>query len=194
MKHLIDDVRRAIKARAWHASLGLALALPDVCGYLETPGEKSRCRYARWFKQNLENEFTYDNRYEPPFPVPDIGRAASPFHIPAFESVVRHVFLSGDDCYALRCAYLHLGDFDIREQRAHDVVSRFVFVEPPGGAIIHLNRYPDGMLQLQVDLFCETLCGAVERWLTSPMATNADVAARIRALPQVLVGPHIVIA
>jgi hypothetical protein len=103
------------------------------------------------------------------------------------------VLLNGDDCYALRCAYLHLGDFDISEQRARDVVSRFVFIEPRRGGIIHLNPYPDGMLQLQVDLFCDAVCDAVARWLTSPIATAPDVAARIQALPRVLVGPHIAI-
>ena len=189
MKHLIDDVRAALKGEAWHAALALALALPDVCGYLETGDAKgSERRYVRWFKRNLEAEFTYDSRYFYPFPLPgDDGRerVRDPFHIEGFDSHIREVFLTGKDCYALRCAYLHLGDFDVTQQRVRDVLARFTFIAPLGGGIIHMNRYPGKMLQLQVDLFCESVCIAVESWLTSPAAAVPDVAARILALPQV---------
>jgi|HubBroStandDraft_1064217.scaffolds.fasta_scaffold271434_2 hypothetical protein len=84
MQHLIDDVRCALKAQSWNAALALALAMPDVCGYLETPAERSsERRYVRWFKQNLEIAFTYDRRHVIPFPYPGSSAPAIRSTFPA---------------------------------------------------------------------------------------------------------------
>jgi hypothetical protein len=74
-------------------------------------------------------------------------------------------FLSGGDCYALRCAYLHQGEFGVLDQRARKALDEFRFTVP-GDGLVHNNR-TDGALQLQVDIFCEQLCVAVEAWLAS---------------------------
>lgn len=39
-------------------------------------------------------------------------------------------FLNGDDCYALRCAYLHQGEFDLEDQNAKDILNRIHFNAP----------------------------------------------------------------
>ncbi len=63
-------------------------------------------------------------------------------------------FLSGNDCYALRCAYLHEGSDNISQQNAKEVVDKFHFIVAPKGSTIHCNMM-NTKLQLQVDIFCE---------------------------------------
>ncbi len=81
-------------------------------------------------------------------------------------------FLSGDDCYSLRCAYLHEGSSDIELQRARDILDRFVFIsEGP-----HCNKFNncyfgdpryDGknFLQLSTHQFCQDMIEATKQWL-----------------------------
>jgi hypothetical protein len=80
-------------------------------------------------------------------------------------------FLSGDDCYALRCSYLHAGSGSIEKQRAKDVLDHFVFI--PNGA--HCNKFSncyfgnskyDGkeFLQLSVYQFCQDIIEATQQW------------------------------
>jgi hypothetical protein len=70
-------------------------------------------------------------------------------------------YLSGKDCYALRCSFLHEGSDGISQQRARKVLDYFVFI--PNGA--HCNKLSnchfgdpkyDGkeILQLSVSKFC----------------------------------------
>lgn len=82
-------------------------------------------------------------------------------------------FLSGDDCYALRCSFLHEGSGNIEEQKAQDVLDRFVFISK--GA--HCNRVSncdfggsryDGkdFLQLSTFHFCQDIINATNEWLS----------------------------
>ena len=75
-------------------------------------------------------------------------------------------FLTGNDCYALRCAFLHEGRDDISRQKAKEALERFLFVVPPHGWEIHCNMI-NGGLQLQVDIFCRDVERGVTEWLSS---------------------------
>lgn len=78
-------------------------------------------------------------------------------------------FLSGKDCYALRCALLHGGSADITNQRIREVLEYFVFL--PKGP--HCNLIKDSIidgkkqsfLQLSVDTFTSDMARGVETWL-----------------------------
>ena len=94
-----------------------------------------------------------------------------------------HVFLHGEDCYALRCAVLHEGADDIVTQRARVALDSFLFVAPRNGWTVHCNQ-SNAKLQLQVDIFCEDICAGVDAWLLA-VATNPDVQARIATLMRV---------
>jgi hypothetical protein len=116
--------------------------LPDICGKLQFPEKCSRERYTNWFNKYLRGKYTSK-----------IGPKR-----------IKHTFLSGSDCYALRCALLHEGVGDISAQKAQSVLSRFHFVFPPQGGMIHWNQF-NNVLQLQVDIFCKDLCEGVKVWL-----------------------------
>ena len=141
LREAIDSVRRAVADRNWIAALAVALTLPDICGKVEEPDEKSGERYARWFDAWLGSQF-------------DISGVAPD----------RDIRLTGRDCYALRCAFLHEGRDIITGQKAQEILDGFIFVHPPEWGVAHLNAF-DSKLQLQVDAFCLAFCDAVERWL-----------------------------
>jgi hypothetical protein len=170
MQHLLDAVRRSVREKNWYAALAGALTLPDIAAYLDQrPGGRSR--FISWCEDYLTPTYT------------------------TTLAGVQHVFLSGKDCYALRCAYLHSGDFDITAQDAQDVLSRFEFLAQESGMICHRNQYTNlqtsvSVLQLQVCNFCEEVCEAVERWLAA-RATDPAVAAALAQLPLIHMTPQI---
>ena len=139
MNDLVSSTRSAISQKNWYAALTLALTLPDICGYIEDPTKSSGARYSDWFTSYVASRYSSGG----------------------------HQFLSGGDCYALRCAFLHQGEVDISAQRARQALDSFHFIAPPGrGCVFHMNQ-SDGKLQLQVDLFAEDICRGVDSWLSA---------------------------
>jgi hypothetical protein len=143
IKIFTESYRQLIATQQYHVALTIGLTLPDICTKLENPGEKSTCkRYVQWFDKYM----------------------AKKYHANIGPKRILHVFLSGNDFYALRCSFLHQGETNIEEQKARDVLKDFVFVRPQLMSKIHLNRIND-TLQLQVDIFCVDILLAVEDWL-----------------------------
>jgi hypothetical protein len=163
MRHLVDAVRRSVAENNWYAALTGALALPDIAGKWDggVGGSASQARFVAWYNTYLLPRYTR----------PGIGGGQP------------QIILSGNDCYALRCAYLHGGEFDITAQRARQALDSFRFVAPPPGWHIHCNRNR-GMLQLQVDVFCEDVCAALDAWLNARGGDPA-VAAALAELPEI---------
>lgn len=144
MDEFLNAVEAALQTRNWYAALVVALALPDISGWVEDPTLGSHERFCSWFDRYV------GKRYE----------SSGCKLLPA------HKFISGDDCYALRCSLLHEGRDDIAHQKARASLERFQFVAPRGGSIIHCNQV-NQKLQLQVDIFCRDICQGVRDWLAS---------------------------
>jgi hypothetical protein len=98
----------------------------------------------------------------------------------------RHVFLSGNDCYALRCAMLHEGGADISTQKCQETLEHFHFSTLPG---IHCNQF-NAVLQLEVRVFCEDICNAVEVWRQDFEAEHPGKLPRINELVAVHAIPY----
>lgn len=147
MKRFTGAGRQAVEAKNWYAALSMALIIPDICGSLEDPGpSKSQKRYERWCRKWLEPEFT----------------------LPVGSTHTLHVFLSAEDVYQARNSIIHSGQAEIEEKR-RDTIDRFEFFSDGS----HLNYVGGGrvngvplprFLQLRVDMFCETVFDAAERW------------------------------
>jgi hypothetical protein len=161
MQQFVDAVRRAIAASNWVSALTTALALPDICGWLETPAAKSQKRYETWFDTYILDRYTGILRLR--------------------NSHVEHVFLSGADCYALRCALLHEGSDSTERQRARQALTRFRFVAPRPGIELHCNQV-NSLLQLQVDIFCEDICEGVEEWSKKVLIPGSEAHGRLSEL------------
>ncbi len=81
----------------YYAALATTLNFPDICGWIVDPTVVSKARYIAWFDRYVAHHYVH---------------CIGPDH-------ERTVFLSGTDCYALRCAFLHEGREEITEQQAH---------------------------------------------------------------------------
>ena len=81
---IVKEINDLLRNGQPYSALGMALALPDICGGIEHPNWPSGKRYPDWFDKYV---LTSDN--------------------PIFKNDV--VSLNGDICYKLRCAYLHNG-------------------------------------------------------------------------------------
>jgi hypothetical protein len=143
MNEFIEALDRSVATGNWYGALFVALALPDICGKIDQPGENnSQRRYATWFDTYVRAECTFE-----------VGSDRE-------ESEV----LCGNDCYALRCAYLRDASDDIAQQLAKEAVEKFNLVVAPRGWTIKRNLM-NTRLQLQVDLFCENIKQGVFAWL-----------------------------
>jgi hypothetical protein len=151
-------VREALAKGNWQAALMCALTLPDICGWLEDPTKGAGARYVEWCRQFLQPRYTRR-----------VGAQAQ-----------EHIFLSGEDCYALRCALLHEGTDTTLRQRARDALERFLFLAP-STRVVHCNQ-SGTTLQLQVDLFCEDICEGVDEWQRRVMARSPEVRSRLPEL------------
>lgn len=150
MDNFTDAVKDALITKNWCAALVVSLTLPDICGRLEKPNDSSRLRYSDWFKKWVEPAYTSQ-----------IGP----------EKKV-HTFLSGGDCYALRCSLLHQGETETSQQNAQEVVERFCFIAPRKGMTVHCNSQGTRLF-LQVDKFCNDICDGVQNWLDSVVDNDA---------------------
>lgn len=161
MQELVSAVRQSVANRNWYSALAIALTLPDIAAKLDGRSGGSAGRYISWFGTYLDPIYTTQAG----------GRTVS--------------FLSGEDCYALRCAFLHEGDFDISGQRVQKALTSFNFIVPPPN--MRLHRISSGSrLALQVDRFCEEVCGAVEAWLLQ-RGKDPAVAAAIAEMARIKV-------
>jgi hypothetical protein len=144
MKHLISSVNKSLKDENYISALYLSLTLPDICARIESSDNKtSKNKYIKWFNSYLSQQ--YKRR---------IGSENK-----------EHVFLTGDDLYALRCAVLHEGRLDISKQSAKKIHDKFFFtIGHP-----HLSQI-NSVLQLDLPTFCKEICSGVSKWIE----TNKD--------------------
>ena len=159
MNRLTTAVRSAINGQNWYAALALALCLPDICGKLENLEGGSRSRYTSWFDANLAavNQSTIHGK--------------------------NVVFLTADDCYALRCALLHTGSDDVSEQWVRRVLTRFYFTTLNSHRILS-----EDTLALNVAKFCEEICDAVDVWMQAN-EDNPDVQKGLASLLEIRTEP-----
>jgi hypothetical protein len=142
MDELIKALELSVASKNWYGALFIALSIPDICGYLESPTVGSQTRYEQWFAKYMLPKYSRGPR----------------------EDIAPQIFLSPSDCYALRCALLHQGSEEITGQSARKALDRFRFIEPPPSGQIHCNRIRD-VLQLQVDIFCNDVLSGLRKWL-----------------------------
>ena len=161
MKRFTDAIESSVQTQNWYAAIALTLTMPDICGALETPEAGNGVRYKRWFAAWMEPNYTTV--------LPKIGR---------------HVFLSAENCWGLRCSYLHAGNGEIRPGKVKQVLESFHFIEPPpGNNTIHLNQVGRA-LQLQTDIFCREMIAAVLAWQDT-VKDDADIESRRQDLLQI---------
>jgi len=170
IEDMIYSVQHSLTAENWVAAITVALTLPDICARIDGSYDGgSQARYAAWFE-----------KYVATLPT-TTGLPVCPYRD----------FMSGNDCYALRCAFLHEGDVEIdpvRHKRAHEYINVFPF------RVSDINPWSIGMacesiqrtiLELDPRFFGNDICRAVSAWMDEAKG-DADIQTRITNLPRVL--------
>jgi hypothetical protein len=135
----LASLRQCIEAENWPAALCLALSLPEMAGAVESPEGEPRQRYVEWFNDWVGHKYRTQLM------------------------VGQQTFLSGADCYGLRCAMLYQGQ-DVPEgsrQYVTKVFDRFKFTLSVEDHCSHKSR----SLHLHVGRFCRDLMAGGEAWL-----------------------------
>lgn len=84
---LVQDIRKALEYELYFVALSSALTLPDICGKVAYPDERSsRKRYISWYEEEIGKYEKNPNDKE---------------NMP---------YLSGEIIYSLRCSLLHEGN------------------------------------------------------------------------------------
>ena len=155
MQNFINSVRLSLQTQNWYAALTVALTLPDIAGKIDYPTNPgSRARYETWYNQYLLPTYTIQ--------LPDPEQPAGSIGIVKKKDVV---FMTGNDCYALRCSFLHQGMDEIANQPARNILERFIFYVPNSNNNVNHLNFRGNTLSLQIQLFCEEIIAAIERWL-----------------------------
>lgn len=104
-EEIIEDINRALDAGAHLSALALAIAIPDFCGkyYIRKTEDcnkefGNKFRYITWYKKYVlmeTNEEKNDGDY----------------------SKMETAHLSPEQCFALRCSFLHAMSENINEQK-----------------------------------------------------------------------------
>lgn len=148
----VKDMLAAFDAGALLSAITLALTLPDICGARMYPYEKnSSRRYAAWFDQYVAANY----------------RSSSEEH---------ECYFNGNDCYQLRCVFLHEGSNAPhweREKTIYHIAQFRIFKNSPEMAIDHIGRqWPSedpNAIFVQVDLdlahFLHSIESGVEQFL-----------------------------
>ncbi|MFG6573935.1 hypothetical protein ACGYLO_20435 [Sulfitobacter sp. 1A13353] len=141
MEVYLKSLEQCIEAGNWPAALCLALSLPDMAGTVENPNGEPRQRYMDWF-----NDW--------------IG--------PKYRTQLlmgQQTFLSGADCYGLRCAVLYQGQDASEARHRHNVniFERFRFTISKADHCVRKSHN----FHLNAERFCRDLMEGCEAWLKS---------------------------
>jgi len=154
MDGFIGSIERALSAEIWQPALALSLSVPDILGQIEYPELSGRgktgARYEQWFDTWV---------------------------VPALYSGQWAHFagiMNGQDCYAFRCSYLHVGESLLDEPHK----SQWQRIVPTPGDLYHFGH--EELLGVKTSLcvgvtpFCSAVCEAARSWRTAILSRRPE--------------------
>lgn len=138
-----NEIRIALNNKLYNCALTVALTLPDICGKVECPNTSIAYRYKNWFKKYAEPKFT-----------------VSATQLPS-NKIIQYTWLRANECYALRCAVLHAGNYDTEKIGLSQLHFHAHLREKTNYS--HMVR-DSSSADFDVIQLCETLCNAAEEY------------------------------
>lgn len=140
LREFLRQIQGAVGVQLYYLALMGALAVPDICGALESEnGEADSSKYKKWFDEYLAPQYKTEDT----------------------------VFLTADDCWRFRCSMLHQGCTSHSRSTYSRIV--FTEPNMDGNIshrnVIRVNPLGVTVLQLQVDEFCKEVIDAAMEWL-----------------------------
>lgn len=187
MERFVNSVISNLETKNWVSALFLSVALPDICGALENPEMGVGRRYREWFDSYLRIKYSPRNEYETYLNTPkemiDFGLLVHSDE--ELEEMKARPYdnlgtsFTADDCYRLRCKFLHQG---LAEKMDGKKIT-FTYPDQGDSNIIitsHLCNI-NGTLQLSLKQFCLDICEGVKQWIEDNQS-NAEIQERIGGL------------
>ncbi len=140
MEDLIKQIKAGLDANLYYLSLFVALAIPDICGAIESEnGRSSGKKYKNWFDTYLRPK---NSKYKKTF--------------------------TSEACYQFRCALLHAGETQVKFN--NDDYQKILFIEPPNPSYnIHAcivgNETKHKSLLIDIHKFCNDIIEGVYDWM-----------------------------
>ena len=145
----IKEIGKALEHGCYHCALALTLTLPDICGQVAYPNlhkpEQRGERYKKWFDE-------YVSKY---------------YQCPEDVTLPNQkiCFVNGYTCYLLRCAYLHNGNFDLKNQNEKIKINGFrLHYSKENAGYSNFNSVQlsqdDFRLDIDVSGLCYSICQA----------------------------------
>ena len=135
----IKEIEAALDVGCQHCALALALTLPDICGKVLKSETKRRSKdqYIKWF-----------DKYVVPIYAP-LGK-------------IYKSFVTGKTCYALRCSFLHAGNFDPEKENIFFNIHSRIKSEKQG--YHDLKKEVNGETIIDIDAvgLCNAICEAAK--------------------------------
>ncbi len=148
----INEIRSALEMGLYNRAFAMALTLPDICGKVEFPDLSVKLRYTKWFKTYAEPLFTVKTKR-----VPD-------------NENVQYTWLSAKECYALRCAFLHAGNYETKDV---DLLEIEIHAHSKNSDFSTHTYKSTSKAKWDVVLLCENLCNATETYYQNSPDKNA---------------------
>ena len=139
----ISEIHRALELDLYNCALALALTLPDICGKVEFPNENDSKAYKEWFKKYAEPLFTFPTTV-----------------LPGGE-IINYTCFTNEECWALRCAVLHAGNYDVKRIPLSKV--SFHAHKRDGKNYSHMVRNTQDADFDVIDI-CQKICNAAEQY------------------------------
>ena len=159
MQHLQDSIKQSLSNKNWYSAIAIALTIPDICSTINDGKQSNGKKYAGWFDKYVG--VNYRKEGFPDWMVKRIKEHGTEEHV---RIALSELYLTGNDCYALRCAFLHEGKGSIIEQRAREILDEIKFVEPNGQFVLH-KSIQNNKIILHIDLFCNHILEGIEEWI-----------------------------
>ncbi|MFD2907936.1 hypothetical protein ACFSX9_04235 [Flavobacterium ardleyense] len=157
MKHLTDSVKKSLETSNWYSAIAISLAIPDICVKITDGTKTTGKKYAKWF-----DNYVGEN-YKTNYSSNQLEMTKKYASIEEYERLLKGTRLSGNDCYALRCAFLHEGSGEINSQSAREILDEIKFLEPNYQMNVH-GSIINNKLVLHTDEFCLHILQGVENW------------------------------
>ena len=137
-----DAVQHSLRSQNWFGALFLSLAMPDICGALETPDDQVGVRYRRWFDKYVAEQYA-----------PQLFSASDCYYL---------------RCAALHQGLAEHSKSQIKQvvfitPPPGGIVIHSNFIESADGSFV---------LQLQIDIFCQQICSGVLKWRADVQANG----------------------
>jgi len=175
MQHLTDSIKKSITNKNWYSAIATALTIPDICSKISDGTKTTGKKYAQWFDDYV------GKNYRTNYSEGQLAMVRKHSTEEDYQNLLKGTKLSGNDCYALRCAFLHEGTGTISTQKAREILDEIKFLEPSFGLNLH-GSIQNNKLILHIDEFSYHIIDGVDKWL---IQLNTEQTERLKSFLKV---------